>query len=101
MSIVNSSTGEFIREQTAQEQQVYNALEKWSERLNRWEYSKTIKKGKKRKYFIPNAFSLQLIENMQRMTRQEITPEQAMSILFIIKGKAETRMCMEAGFQNT
>ena len=98
MGIVNSSTGEFIREQTEQEQQVYNALEKWSERLNKWEYSKTIKKGKKREYFIPNAFSLQLIENIQRMTRQEITPEEAMSILSTVEGRTETSRCMEAGF---
>lgn len=100
MSIINCSTGEIIREQTEQEQQVYNALQKWSERLNRWEYSKQVKrnKGKKLKQFYPNAFSLQLIENMQRMTKQEITPEQAMSILSTVEGRTETNRCMEAGF---
>jgi len=98
--IINCSTGEFIREETEQEKQVYNALEKWSERLNRWEYSIQLKrnKGKKLKQFYPNAFSLQLIENMQRMTKQEITPEQAISILSTNEGISERQRCMEAGF---
>ena len=98
--IINCSTREFIREETEQEKQVYNALEKWSERLNRWEYSMQLKrnKGKKLKQFYPNALSLQLIENMQRMTKQEITPEEAMSILSTTEGRAETSMCMDAGF---
>ena len=99
MSIVNC-TGDVIREETEQEKQVYNALQKWSERLNRWEYSMQVKrnKGKKLKTFSPNSFSLQLIENMNRMNSQEITPEQAMSILSTTEGRTETRLCMEAGF---
>ena len=99
MSIVNGS-GDVIREETEQEQQVYKALQKWSERLNKWEYSMQVKrnKGKKLKTFSPNYFSLQLIENMNRMSNQEITPIEAMSILSTAEGRAQTRMCLEAGF---
>ena len=100
MSIFNCSTGDVIREETEQEQQVYNALYKWSERLNKWEYSMQVKrnKGKKLKTFSPNYFSLQLIENMNRMSNQEITPIEAMSILSTAEGRTETRLCLEAGF---
>lgn len=99
-NIVSCSTGEFIREQTTQEEQVYKALYKWSERLNKWEYSNQIKKNKRKKLktFSPNAFSLMLIKNMNKMTNQEFTPEEAMSILYTTEGQTELRLCMEAGF---
>ena len=91
---------EVIREKTEQETQVYNALGKWAERLNKWEYQNQLKrnKGKKLKTFSPNEFSLELIENQKKMSCQEITPEEAMSILWTARGRAETRMCMDAGF---
>lgn len=99
MSIYNTQ-GEFVREQTSQEKQVYNALYKWADRLNKWEFNIQFKRNKNKplKQFNPNAFSLQLIENMKRMSNQEITPEEAMSILHTVEGKTETRLCMEAGF---
>ena len=55
---------EVIREKTEQETQVYNALGKWAERLNKWEYQNQLKrnKGKKLKTFSPNEFSLELID---------------------------------------
>lgn len=99
MNIYNCK-GEIVREQTRQEEQVYNALYKWAERLNKWEYDIQIKRNKEKKLktFSPNYFSLQLIENMNSMSNQEITPEQAMSILSTIEGRTQTKMCMEAGF---
>lgn len=99
MSIYNSN-GEIVREETQQEKQVYNALYKWADRLNKWEYSIQLKRnnGKKLKTFSPQYFSLQLIENLNRMSNQEITPEQAISILSTTEGRTQTRMCMEAGF---
>ena len=99
MNIYNCK-GEIVREQTEQEQQVYNALYKWAERLNKWEYQNQLKrnKGMKLETFSPNDFSLELIENLRKMSRQEITPEEAMSILWTVRGRAEIRMCMEAGF---
>ena len=99
-NIINSSNGEVIRQQTKQEEQVYKALEKWAERLNKWEYSIQLKrnKGKKLKTFSPNYFSLQIIENLKLMTNEEITSEEAMSILHTTEGRTETRLCMEAGF---
>ena len=100
MKIIDCSTGEFIRETSAQEDQVYNALYKWADRLNKWEYAKQIQrnKGKGLKTFSPNSLSLQLIDNIKLMTNQKITPEEAMSTLHTAQGRAETRMCMEAGF---
>ena len=100
MKIVNCSNGELIRETSEQEEQVYNALYKWADRLNKWEYAKQVRnnKGKKLKTFSPNDFSLQLIDNMKLMINEKITPAEAMSILHTAQGRAETRMCMEAGF---
>ena len=99
-NVINSCNGEVIRQQTKQEEQVYKALKKWAERLNKWEYSTQVKrnKGKKLKSFSPNYFSLQIIENLNLMTNKEITPEEAMSILYTVEGRTETRLCMEAGF---
>ena len=99
MNIYNSN-GEIVRETTQQEEQVYNALYKWAERLNKWEYSIQLKRnnGKKLETFSPQYFSLQLIENLNGMSNQEITPEQAISILSTTEGRTQTRMCMEAGF---
>ena len=52
-----------------------------TERLNKWEYSIQLKRnnGKKLETFSPQYFSLQLIENLNRMSNQEITPEQAIT----------------------
>lgn len=99
MNIYNCN-GEIIREQTEQEQRVYNALYKWADRLNKWEYQNQLKRnrGNKLKTFSPNYFSLQLIENLKQMDNQVITPEEAMSILSTTEGRTQTRMCMEAGF---
>ena len=99
MTIYNCN-GETSREATEQEKQVYDALYKWADRLNKWEYAKQVKRnnGKKIKTFSPNDFSLDLIENMKRMISGKITPEEAMSILHTANGRTETRMCMEAGF---
>lgn len=99
-NIINCSNGNIVRQQTKQEEQVYKALYKWAERLNKWEYSVQVKqnKGKKLKKYSPNYFSLQIIENMNLMTNEKITPEEAMSILYITEGRTETRLCMEAGF---
>ena len=41
-----NSNGEFVRNLTPEEEQVDNAVEKWAERLNQWEYSKQIKRKK-------------------------------------------------------
>ena len=82
-----------------QEHRAYKALFKWSERLNAWEYSIQYSRSKKKlKVFFPNAFSLQLIENMGLLCSHKITPEEAMSILHTVEGKTELRLCMEAGF---
>lgn len=98
--IFNCSTGEFVRNQTEQEEQVYSALKKWCERLNKWEYKKQVErnKGRKLKTFIPNYISLQFIENMNNMTNGRITPEEVMSILHIIEVKTQLNLCMDAGF---
>lgn len=98
--IVSCSTGEFIREQTSQEEQVCKALSRWAERLNKWEYNQQVvrNKGKKLKTYSPNAFSLVLIENMKKMTNQEITPEEAIGVLYTTEGKTELRLCMDAGY---
>lgn len=99
MPIYNSQ-GEFARELTEQEKQVRNALLKWAERLNKWEYNIQLKrnKGKKLKQFNPNYFSLELINNAEQVISGEITPEEAMSILHTVEGRTQTRLCMEAGF---
>jgi DNA topoisomerase VI subunit B len=98
--LYNSSTGEFIREQSEQEEQVYNALQKWAERLNKWEFNKQWIRNKKQKLktFSPNAFSLVIIENCNKLLNQQITPEEAMSLLHTVEGRTEIRLCLEAGF---
>lgn len=85
---------------TEQNRQAYDALQKWAERLNKWEYSIQVKrnKGKKLKTFSPNAFSLLLLENCRLLINEEITAEQAMSTLHTGEGRTQTRLCMEAGF---
>lgn len=85
---------------TEQEEQAYNALYKWSDRLNKWEYNKQYIRNKKRKLkqFNPNAVSLLLIDKMNELTRGKITAEEAMSVLNMVEVRTETRLCMEAGF---
>lgn len=99
MAVYNSQ-GEFVRELTKQEKQVRNALLKWAERLNKWEYNIQLKrnKGRRLKQFNPNYFSLELINNTERMINGEITTEEAMSILHTTEGRTQTRLCMESGF---
>jgi len=83
-----------------QEMQAYKALEKWANRLNKWEYSKQFKnnKNKRLKQFTPNFLSLILIENMRKLINKTITPNDAMAILSTSESRTETRLCMEAGF---
>ena len=86
--------------ESEQDQQAYKALQKWAERLNKWEYSKQVKrnKGKKLKQFSPNAFSLILLEACGELLKGTRTAEEAMSLLHTVEGRTETRLCMEAGF---
>lgn len=83
-----------------QDQRTYRALQKWAERLNRWEFSKQFKKNncKPLKHYSPNAFSLILIEASGKLLDNEISAEEAMSLLHTVEGKTELRLCMEAGF---
>lgn len=83
-----------------QERQAYKALQKWSERLNKWEYSKQVKrnKGKKLKQFYPNTFSLVLLDACRELSNNTRTAEEAMALLHTVEGRTETRLCMEAGF---
>jgi ribosomal protein L32E len=93
------SNGEGLRALTHQEAQAYKALEKWAERLNKWEYSQQVKrnKGKKLKHFTPNATSLLLIDNMKELGITK-TPEQAISILHRVEVRTQLNLCMESGF---
>ena len=94
-----NNSGELIREFTKQEEQVYKALYKWADRLNKWEYSQQFKrnKGKRLKQFTPNETSLLLIDNMNRIAK-DLTPEEAMSILHTVEVRTQLNLCMEAGF---
>jgi len=99
MAIKIYNGSEYVRDFTEQEEQAYNALEKWSSRLNKWEYSQQVKrnKGKRLKQFYPNPTSLLLIDNMNRIAK-DLTPEQAMSILHTVEVRTQLNLCMEAGF---
>lgn len=96
---VYNGNGEYVRDFTEQEEQVYNALYKWADRLNKWEYSQQLKrnKGKKLKQYTPNETSLLLIENMKQISKG-LTPEQAMSILHTVEVRTQLNLCMQAGF---
>jgi hypothetical protein len=82
------------------DKQAYHALQKWAERLNKWEYSKQVKrnKGKRLEQFYPNAFSLLLLDACRELLNGTRTAEEAMSILHTVEGKTELQLCMEAGF---
>jgi len=99
MAITIYNNGEKVRDFTTQEEQVYHALYKWADRLNKWEYNQQIKrnKGKRLKQFTPNGTSLLLIDNMNRIAK-DLTPEQAMSILHTVEVKTQLNLCMQAGF---
>lgn len=99
MAISIYNNGEKVRDLTEQEEQVYNALNKWATRLNKWEYSQQFKrnKGKRLKQFTPNGTSLLLIDNMNRIAK-DLTPEQAMSILHTVEVRTQLNLCIEAGF---
>lgn len=99
MAIKIYNNSEYVRDFTEQEEQVYNALYKWADRLNKWEYSQQLarNKGKKLKTYSPNATSLLLIENMKQIARG-LTPEQAMSILHTVEVRTQLNLCMQAGF---
>ena len=99
MAITIYNNGEKVRDLTEQEEQVYNALYKWADRLNKWEYSQQLKcnKGKRLKQFTPNGTSLLLIDNMSRIAK-DLTPDQAMSILHTVEVRTQLNLCMEAGF---
>jgi len=94
-----NNSGELIREFTKQEEQVYKALYKWADRLNKWEYSQQFKRNKRKrlKQFTPNGTSLLLIDNMNRIAK-DLTPEEAMSILHTVEVRTQLNLCMEAGF---
>lgn len=96
---INDNQGNVIRYLEGQEKQVYQALYKWADRLNKWEYNNQVirNKGKKLKHFSPNATSLLIIESMGKIGNG-LTPEQAMSILHNPSVRAELNMCMQAGF---
>ena len=99
MAIKIYNGNEYVRDLTEQEEQVYNALNKWATRLNKWEYSQQLKrnKGKRLKQFTPNGTSLLLIDNMNRIAK-DLTPDQAMSILHTVEVRTQLNLCMEAGF---
>lgn len=99
MAISIYNNGEKVRDLTEQEEQVYNALNKWATRLNKWEYSQQLKrnKGKRLKRFTPNRTSLLLIDNMKALGIS-ITPDQAMSILHTVEVRTQLNLCIEAGF---
>lgn len=95
----NDNQGNVIKYLEEQEKQVYQALYKWADRLNKWEYSKQLKrnKGKRLKRFTPNRTSLLLIDNMKALGIS-ITPDQAMSILHTVEVRTQLNLCIEAGF---
>ena len=97
--IIVDNQCKIIRKLTKQEEQVYNALNKWASRLNKWEYSQQLKrnKGKRLKQFYPNATSLLLIDNMKQIGIT-MTPEQAMSVLYDVSVRTQLNLCMEAGY---
>ena len=99
MAISIYNNGEKVRDLTEQEEQAYNALNKWATRLNKWEYSQQLKrnKGKRLKQFTPNGTSLLLIDNMKALGIS-ITPDQAMSILHTVEVRTQLNLCIEAGF---
>lgn len=99
MAISIYNNGVKVRDFTEQEEQVYHALYKWADRLNKWEYNQQIKgnKGKKLKTYSPNGTSLLLIDNMNRIAK-DLTPEEAMSILHTVEVRTELNLCMQAGF---
>lgn len=99
MAISIYNNGEKVRDLTEQEEQVYHALYKWADRLNKWEYSQQLKhnKGKRLKQFTPNGTSLLLIDNMNRIAK-DLTPEEAMSILHTVEVRTQLNLCMQAGF---
>lgn len=99
MAIKIYNNSEYVRDFTEQEEQVYNALYKWADRLNKWEYSQqlTRNKGKKLKTYSPNATSLLLIDNMNNIAKG-LTPEEAMSILHTVEVRTQLNLCMQAGF---
>jgi ribosomal protein L32E len=99
MAISIYKIGEKVRDFTEQEEQVYHALYKWADRLNKWEYSQqlTRNKGKKLKTYSPNGISLLLIDNMNKIGNI-LTPEEAMSILHTVEVRTELNLCMQAGF---
>ena len=99
MAIKIYNGSEYVRDFTEQEEQVYHALYKWADRLNKWEYSQQLKrnKGKKLKTYTPNGTSLLLIDNMNRIAK-DLTPEQAMSILHTVEVRTQLNLCIEAGF---
>lgn len=97
---INNNQGDTVRYLEGQEKQVYQALYKWTDRLNKWEYNQqlTRNKGKKLKTFSPNATSLLLIEYMNKMTKGYLTPDETMSILHTVDVRTELNLCMQAGF---
>lgn len=99
VAVVNGE-GDVIREVIGKELQVSNALEKWATRLNKWEYSKQIKrsKGKRLKQFFPNVTSLEILKLKGEMISGKITPDEAMAILSNPTVRAELNICVEAGF---
>ena len=99
MAISIYNNGKKVRDLTEQEEQVYNALNKWATRLNKWEYSQQFKRNKRKrlKQFTPNGTSLLLIDNMNRIAK-DLTPEEAMSILHTVEVRTQLNSCMEAGF---
>lgn len=99
ISIVDCQ-GNIIRELEGRELQVNNSLEKWCNRLNKWEYTKQLKqnKGKRLKQFYPNSVSLELSDIIHNMINEKCTPEEAMSVLHRVDIRTELNICMEAGF---
>ena len=86
--------------ESEQDHQAYISLQKWAERLNKWEYARQVSrnKGKKLKQFSPNGFSLMLLEACRSLLDGTRTAEEAMSLLHTVEGRIERRLCMEAGF---
>jgi len=87
-------------ENTDQKKQVINALSKWAERLNKWEYAIQVKrnKGKKLKQYNPQYYSLIIIQAENDFINGKISADDAMSYLHTPEGSANLRQCMEAGF---
>jgi len=83
---------------TEQENRAYRAIEKWSSRLNKYQYHLQTRGRKKLKSFSPSSTSLELLEQRQRMVKHEITAEELMAMLHRADIRTQLNICMEAGY---